>query len=227
MFAWLVDGGPFMWVLLLLSVVALALVLERGWFLRRTKILPPALLDALPRTPPVALRAVAEASASPLGRLVVTVVDHLPWPKDENVSAVEVRARREVAQMERGLVILEIIVGVAPLIGLVGTIYGIIPLFVDFGNAMSGDYALLAKGIGTALNKTLAGLLVAIPTLVAWSYFNKQVEVLAVELEGVCDELLRREYLGGGPASAAATPPTPAAPAAAPTGRKRAAASHP
>ena len=74
------------------------------------------------------------------------------------------------------------------LIGLVGTIYGIIPLFIDFGKALSGDYALLAKGIGTALNKTLAGLMVAIPTLVFWSYYNKKVEVLAVELEGECDE---------------------------------------
>ena len=93
---------------------------------------------------------------------------------------------------------MEMVVGIAPLIGLVGTIYGIIPLFVDFGKAISGDYALLAKGIGAALNKTLAGLLVAIPTLVAWSYFNKKVEVMAVELEGQCDALIRRHYLGGG-----------------------------
>ena len=92
---------------------------------------------------------------------------------------------------------LEIIVGIAPLLGLVGTVYGIIPLFGDFGKAVSGDNTLIAKGIGVALNKTLLGLMVAIPSLVAWSYFNKKVEVLAVELEVLCDAVLRRHYAPG------------------------------
>ena len=66
-----------------------------------------------------------------------------------------------------------------------------------------GDNALLARGIGMALNKTLMGLMVAIPSLVAWSYFNKKVEELAVELEASCDLFLRRQYLGreGGPSA--------------------------
>lgn len=204
MFALLADGGPFIWLLLILSVISVALIFERGWVLRRSKVLPPALVTALETTDLAALRGTCAASPSPLARLVLSVLDHLRWPKDETASAVEVKARREVAEMERGLVVLEVIVGIAPLIGLVGTIYGIIPLFVDFGSAISGDYALLAKGIGAALNKTLAGLLVAIPTLVAWSYYNKKVEVLAVELEGQCDELIRRHYLGIQPDPAAA-----------------------
>lgn len=194
----LADGGPFIWLLLILSVISLALILERGWALRRSKVMPPSLVEALPSLDPGALRGACTTTPSSLSRLVLTVLDHLRWPKEETTSAVEVKARREVAEMERGLVVLEMVVGIAPLIGLVGTIYGIIPLFVDFGKAISGDYALLAKGIGAALNKTLAGLLVAIPTLVAWSYFNKKVEVLAVELEGQCDDLIRRHYLGAG-----------------------------
>jgi len=198
MFAFLADGGPFIWLLLMLSVISVALVLERGWTLRRSKIMPPALVEALSSADPATLRGTCAASPSPLARLVLITLDHLRWPKEETSNAVEVKARREVAQMERGLVILEVIVGVAPLIGLVGTIYGIIPLFIDFGKALSGDYALLAKGIGTALNKTLAGLMVAIPTLVFWSYYNKKVEVLAVELEGECDDFIRRQYLGHG-----------------------------
>ena len=108
--------------------------------------------------------------------------------------------------MERGLVILEIIVGIAPLLGLVGTIYAIIPIFADFGRAVTGDNALLAQGIAAALNKTLAGLMVAIPALVAWSYYNKRVELLAVELEGLCDGLLRRLYLGDLKAPVVANP---------------------
>ena len=97
--------------------------------------------------------------------------------------------------MERGLVVLEVIVGIAPLLGLVGTIYGIIPLFGDFGKAVAGDNTLLAKGIGSALNKTLLGLMVAIPSLAAWSMLNKRVEALALELESYCDDLLRHHYL--------------------------------
>lgn len=198
MFALLADGGPFVWLLLAMSVISLALVLERGWYLRRSKVMPQVLVDAMERLDAAGLRGTCTAMPSALSRLVVTVLDHIQWPKEEVASAVEVKARREVALMERGLVILEIVVGIAPLVGLVGTIYGIIPLFVDFGKAISGDYALLAKGIGAALNKTLVGLLVAIPTLVAWSYFNKKVETLAVELEGHCDALIRRHYLGEG-----------------------------
>lgn len=198
MFALLADGGPFVWLLLVMSVASVAIVLERGWYLRRSRVMPQALVDGMETLDAAALRGTCTAIPSPLARLAVTVLDHLRWPKQEVEGAVEVRARREVALMERGLVVLEIVVGIAPLIGLVGTIYGIIPLFVDFGKAISGDYALLAKGIGAALNKTLVGLLVAIPTLVAWSYFNKKVETLAVELEGQCDALIRRHYLGDG-----------------------------
>ncbi|MBL9174764.1 MAG: MotA/TolQ/ExbB proton channel family protein [Verrucomicrobiales bacterium] len=202
MFASLSDGGPYLWSLLFLSVVSLAVVLERGWALRRSRVLPPALIGVLPTADPQTLRGTCAAAPSALARLVVAILDHLHWPKEETTGAVQVRARQEVTALERGLFVLEILVGIAPLIGLVGTINGIIPLFVDFGKAIGGDYALLAKGIGAALNKTLVGLLVAIPTLVAWSFFNKRVELLAVELEGHCDDLIRREYLGGGaPAS--------------------------
>ena len=202
MFASLSDGGPYLWSLLFLSVVSLTLVLERGWALRRSRVLPPALIGVLPTADPQTLRGTCAAAPSALARLVVSILDHLHWPKEETTGAVQVRARQEVTALERGLFVLEIIVGIAPLIGLVGTINGIIPLFVDFGKAIGGDYAILAKGIGAALNKTLVGLLVAIPTLVAWSFFNTRVELLAVELEGHCDDLIRREYLGGGaPAS--------------------------
>jgi biopolymer transport protein ExbB len=198
MFESIRDAGPFMWLLAVLSVVSLTFVLERAWVLRRSRVMPPVLADALQTRGPEELRMVCHATPSPLARLTLSVIDNLGWPKAENTGAVEVKARREVTVLERGLVVIEIIVGIAPLLGLVGTIWAIIPLFGDFGKAVSGDNTLLAKGIAAALNKTLAGLMVAIPSLVAWSYFNKKVEVLAVELEGHCDGLIRRYYLGEG-----------------------------
>ena len=100
-------------------------------------------------------------------------------------------ARQEVSKLERGLVILEIIVGIAPLLGLVGTIYGLITLFGNMGQA---ENAKFAQGISLALYATLIGLLVAIPALVAWSYYSKKVETLALEMECVCEEFLRKHY---------------------------------
>src|SRR5436853_112681 len=94
--------------------------------------------------------------------------------------------------VERGLVVLEIIVGIAPLLGLVGTIYGLVILFGSMGQTV--DNAKFAQGISLALNATLLGLLIAIPTLAAWSYYNKKVETFAVEMESLCDEFLRKHY---------------------------------
>ncbi len=191
---WLSDAGFFGSALLVLSVVALALVLERFWALRRSVVVPPELVRQLAAEDTV-LQGACMAKPSPLARLVVLILEHLPYRREDNAAAVAVAARREILALERGLVVLEIIVGTAPLLGLVGTIYGIIPLFGDFGKAVAGDNTLLAKGIGAALNKTLLGLMVAIPSLAAWSLLNKRVEALALELESYCDELLRQHYL--------------------------------
>ena len=194
---WIKDGGVFAWVLAGMSVVSVAFILERAWALRRARVMPPSLASMLGSADASTLRGACQAQPSPLGRLVTAILDHLGEPKDDNMASLQVQARREVLGLERGLVALEIIVGIAPLLGLVGTVYGIIPLFGDFGKAVSGDNTLIAKGIGVALNKTLLGLMVAIPSLVAWSYFNKKVEVLAVELEVLCDAVLRRHYAPG------------------------------
>ena len=89
---------------------------------------------------------------------------------------------------------MEVAVGVAPLLGLVGTIVGMMTVFADGGHAGLNDAAKLAQGISLILRATLLGLLIAIPALIAWSYFTKKVETLAVEMETLCDEFLRRQY---------------------------------
>ena len=175
-------------------MTALTVVLERAWSMRRDRILPRSLMEALADGDVARLRGACQAQPSPMARLILSVLDHLPWPKSENVAALEVRARQEIAGLERGLVILEIIVGIAPLLGLVGTIYGIIPLLGDFGSNLQADNAFIAKGMSVALYKTVLGLLVAMPTLAAWSLFNKRVELLG----SVCDALMRRHYLREG-----------------------------
>ena len=190
----------FIIVLALTSVIALTFIVERGLALRWNRVLPAQVqhavefyktADQLPQ-----LRQACEQNPSTLSRLLLFASQHLDWSRSETSDLLETRARHEVAQLERGLIVLEIIIGIAPLLGLVGTIYGLIMLFGAM-NAVTGvDSVKFAQGISTALYATLLGLLVAIPALISWSYFSKKVENLTVELESICDEFLRKHYQG-------------------------------
>jgi biopolymer transport protein ExbB len=187
-------------VLLAASIIGLTFIIERGLALRASKIIPPSVVGALDtfRTEedlPM-LRRICEQHPSPLSRLLLLAEKHRQWPRPENSNALETSARHEVSRLERGLVVLEITVGIAPLLGLVGTIYGLIELFASLGAAGLGDNNALASGIALALRATLLGLMTAIPSLVAWSYYNKKVESLAIEMAALCDNFLRQLYHG-------------------------------
>ena len=182
----------------LTSVIGLTFIIERALTLRWARVVPPTVTDTLAacksRDDVKVLRRVCGQKPSPLGRLLLLAADHLDWPKDENVDALQTAARHEIVRLERGLVVLEIIVGIAPLLGLVGTIVGMITVFSNLGQTGLNDATKLAQGIALILWATLIGLLIAIPSLIAWSYFNKKVEVLAVEMEALCDDFIRRQY---------------------------------
>jgi biopolymer transport protein ExbB len=190
---------PVVYVLLFVtSVVGLTFIVERGIALRWRRVLPSEVEAAVescqaPEDVPM-LRRVCEQHKSPVSRLLLLASEHLDWPKAEAVDAIQTRARQEIARLERGLVVLEIIVGIAPLLGLVGTILGMMTAFGNVGKAGQIDPAELAKGISLILRATLFGLLIAIPSLVFWSYYSKKVESVAIEMESLCDEFLRRQY---------------------------------
>ena len=185
-------------LLITTSVIGLAFIVERAIALRWSKVVPPPIATAVescqtPEDVPM-LKRVCEQYKSPLSRLLLLAADRLDWPKEDNVDALQTRARHEVVRLERGLVVLEIIVGIAPLLGLVGTIVGMMKVFADVGHLT--DAAKLGSGIALILKTTLIGLLIAIPSLVFWSYFTKKVEIMAVEMETLCDEFIRRQYRG-------------------------------
>jgi biopolymer transport protein ExbB len=182
----------------LTSVTGLTFIIERGVALRWSRVIPTEIEAAVescqsPADVPM-LRRVCEQHKSPIGRLLLLAIQHLAWPKQENVDAMQTRARHEITRLERGLVIIEIIVGIAPLLGLVGTIAGMMTLFGDIGKAGLIEAPMLAKGIALILNATLMGLLIAIPSLIFWSYYSKKIENLAIEMETLCDEFVRRQY---------------------------------
>lgn len=187
-------------VLLLASVIGLTFIIERGLALRVGKVIPPPVLGALeayrgPDGLPM-LRNICQQHPSALGRLLLLAERNRHWSREDNASALETSARQEVSRLERGLVVLEIIIGAAPLLGLVGTIYGIMAVFAGMGAAGTGDNSMLQNGIALALRATFLGLVTAIPSLVAWNYFNRKVESLAVELAAVCETFLHQLYHG-------------------------------
>ncbi len=185
----------------IISIVSLAIIIERALVLRRTKVIPPDVVtgqrhvqerDQIP-----ALRTLCHQNDSTYARLLGYAIDHLHLTRQENADALQTRARQEISVLEQRLVALEIFTGIAPLLGLVGTIFGLITLFKGMGAAGEGhNTALFASGISIALNATLMGLVVAIPSLAAWSYFNKRVETLSVEMENLLEEFLRQQYHG-------------------------------
>jgi biopolymer transport protein ExbB len=185
-------------MLLLTSIVGLTFIVERGLALRRRRVVPPQVEAAIqscqaPGDLPM-LKRVCEQYPSPIGRLVLAAAERLDWQKADNMDALQTRARHEIAHLERGMVVLEIIVGIAPLLGLVGTILGMMRLFSNIGQRGLAEAGMLAQNIALILNTTLMGLLIAIPSLVFWSYYTKKIENLAVEMETLSDSFIRGQY---------------------------------
>jgi len=187
-------------VLIFTSMVSLFLIIERSLVLRHEAVIPARLIElqgtCSTQDEILSLRITAVESHSPYGHLISSAIDHLHLPRGENMELLQTRARSEISKMERGIVILEIITGIAPLLGLVGTIFGLITLFQGMGvEATAEQRALFSQGISIALKATLLGLVVAIPSLIGWSYFNRKVEALSIEMENLCDQFLRSQYL--------------------------------
>jgi len=193
-------GGVFMIPLILVSIVSLAFILERGIALRRSLILPEALLNALVRLRIGGSTSEIEHHVAPgqttLARLVRIGLEHLPWSKSENMEAIQTQARTEISRMERGLVVLEISTGIGPLLGLLGTVSGLVAIFANIGSgSIATQGVMIAKGISEALNTTVVGLVVAIPSLIAHSYYSKKIEAMSAEMESACMDLLTKLYL--------------------------------
>lgn len=196
-FQFFIHGGPFMALLLLLSIVALAMIFQRALALRNKEIIPPHLkktLDAFQQDAPLdPLYKALQASPSPLSRILQTLLKHSDWPRIDALDAVQVRARHEIARLESGLILLEITTGIAPLLGLLGTLSGLVGIFANLGD--KGDPQMVALGISEALNCTILGLAVAVPSLVAFHYFTRRIEVISIDLEAISAELITKIYL--------------------------------
>ena len=186
MFSIIQAAGWPIWFLLMASVIALALIIERLIYLRRRKILPPGLLEQV-------IRDYREGrvdagtvdrleKGSLLGTVLATGLQHSDVSRENMKEAMEESGRGVALQMERFLTTIGTIATLAPLMGLFGTVVGMIEIFGS-QNAGGANPAELAHGISVALYNTGFGLLIAMPTLVFYRHFRALVDSFLIEME--------------------------------------------
>jgi len=198
-FGFFSRGGLFMWPLLACSIVSVTIMILRGLALLRKKIVPPIIEHEIerlaPGESPERLWRIVHHDPSSLARITRVALQHLRGPRSENVEAVQTRARHEMVRLERGLIILEVIVGIAPLLGLIGAVSGLVHVFSHLGlSSGASDTRQIALGIAEALNATVFGLSIAVPTLIGFTYFSRKVEVMSIEMETLVVELINKLY---------------------------------
>jgi biopolymer transport protein ExbB len=196
-----VKGGLFMWPLLACSIVTVTTIILRGIALREKNVMPLVIQSEIERLvpggSPERLMRIVSYDQSSLARIARVALQHLRGPRSENVEVVETRARHEMVRLEKGLIVLEVITGIAPLLGLIGAVSGLVHVFSNLGlSSGAADTRQIALGIAEALNATVFGLSIAVPTLIAFSYFSKKVEVMSVEMETLVVELISKCYYG-------------------------------
>lgn len=186
MFSIIQAAGWPIWLLILASIVTVALIVERSMSLRRRRILPSGLLDevlTLHRGRQIGPEMIQRIEkSSPLGAVLASGLRHESAPRELMKEAIEETGRHVSHRLERYLPMLGTVAAVAPLLGLFGTVIGMIEIFGS--QAPSGtNPQLLAHGISVALYNTALGIAVAIPALVAYRLFRSRVDSYLVEME--------------------------------------------
>lgn len=179
-------GGWLMLPLILCSILTVAISIERFVRLRRSQVLPKALIDdSSLRTEDIVenLEQNVEVQNSALAHILKAGFDHREHGEQFARAQMEVAASQEISYLEKNINFLGTLSAVAPLLGLLGTVVGIIESFlvIDFGSA--GSPSLMIPGISKALITTAVGMLIAIPALVAYRYFQRLVQYYIAELE--------------------------------------------
>lgn len=187
MFELIQAGGLAMWPLLLFSVAALAIIGERFWSLQRKHVCPPNLVPQvqqwLARAELDDSRLALIRASSPLGRVVAAGLEHREQGREVVKEALENAGRHTVPDLERYLRTLGTIGSIAPFLGLLGTVLGMIQMFSGISDRGVGDPSIVANGISQALVATATGLSVAIPSVMFYRFFRGKVAELLLDME--------------------------------------------
>jgi biopolymer transport protein ExbB len=222
-------GGWVMWPIVLLSVLAMAIIIERFWTLRRKAVLPPGLgvevrdWAATRQLNPAHIEVLRQNS--PLGELLAAGLDVRHRPREQIKERIEDVGRHVVHRMERYLNTLGTIAGISPFLGLLGTVFGMIRMFMDILEKGVGDAGQLAGGIGQALISTAGGLCLAIPALMFYRYLRGLIADYVIEMEqqamALLDTLDAQTFVAPAPAAMVATSVVEPAPKPKPAPRTR------
>jgi biopolymer transport protein ExbB len=178
-------GWP-IWPLLLASVIAVALIIERSVSLRRARVVPDGLLDNV--IADLSQQGVSTAMAervdahSPLGRVLAAGLRNVNSSREVMKESIEETGRAVVHELERYLTTLGTIASISPLLGLFGTIVGMIDIFASQGTS-GANPAQLAQGISIALYTTGLGLIIAIPSMIFWRHFRALIDSFVIDME--------------------------------------------
>ena len=186
-------GGILMLPIGFCSVIALAICLERWWSLRRAQVLPEPLLARMGDTngwPSNAAALTELGNTSELGYLLAVGLANRAVPRDEFAQAMQGALDVTAHNLERHLTGLGVVASICPLLGILGTVVGLIDVFDQLFAAGQTDAQLLAGGISTALITTAAGLSVAIPALICHRALLRHVDALLIEIEAVNNRFL-------------------------------------
>lgn len=180
----LAAGVP-IWPIILASLIAVTIIIERAWTLHTSRVLPPGLLAEVQRglSKGTDGRVLARTlnSSSPLGRVFASALTNTQ-SRELAKESVEETGRAVAHELEKYLSTLGTIATVSPLLGLLGTVIGMVELFGAF-TASGHDVVQFARGISVALYNTAAGIIVAVPAMIAYRYFRAKVDNLLVEME--------------------------------------------
>ena len=195
---WLAGGGPIMIPIFICSIVAVAVVLERVVSLRRSRILQPELIEVIeairgPEDIPVIYNR-CNVLKGPFSAIIKRAISNTHLSREEKVLDIQATGRQEAQVLERMLVVLEIITAITPLLGLLGTVLGMSQVFDVIAEVGLGETKAFSSGIAQALRTTIVGLGVAIPSLIAYTSFDKKVDSMILEMEKYSMLLMNKIY---------------------------------
>jgi biopolymer transport protein ExbB len=182
------KGGPMMWPLLATALTGIAFVIERWIALNKAKINTEEFLSNV-RAALLKKKSVKEAVAvceeygGPIANILKAGLSRYGEREDEIERAMEIASTHELAQLERGLAVLATVSNIAPLMGFLGTVTGMIASFNTLQRQGLSDPGAVAKGISEALITTASGLAIAVPTLVCYNWFTAKISKFLLEIE--------------------------------------------
>ena len=181
------QGGMVMYILLAASILSLTIIFERGWSLRRSVVIPLQEVNRIEAAVgsgdvDAAMQA-CQSHNTAMSRILWVALANRGVRRSVMKEILEESGRQEVAHMDRFIGVLGVIAAVAPLLGLLGTVIGMIEVFQQISLVGVGKADVLAGGISKALNTTAFGLSVAIPSLVAYRYYESRVDRFVLEIE--------------------------------------------